>query len=936
MHPAAIGPFTIERELGRGGMGEVFLARDTRLDRQVAIKALPAHLAHDPDRLARFQREAKVLASLSHPCIGAIYGLEESGGRQYLVLEFIEGETLADRLAKGPIPVEEALPLARQIAEALEIAHDKGVIHRDLKPGNVMVTPEGVAKVLDFGLARSTEGSPSSGGMPAAPESPTLTSPAPIHSPTIPGVIMGTAGYMSPEQARGKPVDKRSDIFSFGCVLYEMLTGEMPFRGETVADAIGATLHKESDLALLPPTTPRRVRDLIARCLAKDKRNRLHDAGDARLELEHAISGREWASDAGPAANPRRRPLATVGAATALALLAGAVGWLAASQLRAPAPVAATQSFHVSTAIPSKPAFQSFAGISPDARFVVYTAWPELEPDSTTPGGIIVVRRLDRDETTVIDGTEGAANAALSPDGRWMAYTCAKDVARTKFTIKRVPLDNGRPSGRPEIVCDIRQGMGANVGWASDQQIVFANDLVSEMYVVPASGGEPRSVFHGDLSKGIDGFTSLAPLVAGQSILATRFTLSNGGIKADTEAVDLATGERTLLLEDAAFARLVDDPVRGSTFLLAARLGQAGLLAVPLDRTTLRTNGNPVTVWTGSADAGFGYSKNGTLALPGTSLDFSDRRIARMDEKGQPQAIPGATRAYSQIAVSPDGGRVLAGLEVTDPEAFSNFELWVQDLTRRTMTRLPIQGQPVAMLWSRDGQRIAYGTFSNDGFAVWELRADGVGDATKIFDAPLAQLAVAMPSAWSPDGRVLAIVQQDTKTNTADVLMLEKAADGELWKATPYLNSPADEHALQFSPDGKWVVFCSVASGRHELYAQRFTGAASGAQDAKSGRIQVSSGGHDGSCWWSPDGKEIRYIDGDRQVVSVEVQTEPSFSASMPRVLYSLKDVKTRGFSWTPEGNLMVVLQGQNEQTSRIDVVVNFAEEIHAKMGAAK
>ena len=296
MHPAAIGPFTIERELGRGGMGEVYLARDTRLDRLVAIKALPAHMAQDPDRLARFQREAKVLASLNHPGIGAIYGLEEANGRQYLILEFVEGETLADRLSRGAIPVEESLSLAKQIAEALEVAHEKGVIHRDLKPGNVMVTPDGVVKVLDFGLARTEDGAPASTfGSPARPDSPTLTSLARYaHSPTIPGVIMGTAGYMSPEQARGKQVDKRSDIFSFGCVLYEMLTGAMPFRGETVADSIGATLHKNIDLDNLPAGTPASMRKLLGRCLEKNPAERFA-SGSAVADALTALH--RWARD---------------------------------------------------------------------------------------------------------------------------------------------------------------------------------------------------------------------------------------------------------------------------------------------------------------------------------------------------------------------------------------------------------------------------------------------------------------------------------------------------------------------------------------------------------------------------------------------------------------------------------------------------------------
>lgn len=289
MHPANIGPYQIQRELGRGGMGEVFLARDTRLDRDVAIKALPAHLAADPDRLARFQREAKALAALNHPGVGAIYGLEEAGGHQYLVLEYIEGETLLDRLGSGPIPVDEAMSIARQMAEALEAAHEKGIVHRDLKPGNVMVTPEGVVKVLDFGLARTAEGPMSSTSLPAAADSPTM----PVHSPTIPGAIMGTAGYMSPEQARGKPVDKRSDIFSFGCVFYELLTGSGPFPGETVTDSLGAILHRDPEWDLLPKSTPPRVRELLRNCLVKDRRNRLHDIGDARLELDRAIAGHE-------------------------------------------------------------------------------------------------------------------------------------------------------------------------------------------------------------------------------------------------------------------------------------------------------------------------------------------------------------------------------------------------------------------------------------------------------------------------------------------------------------------------------------------------------------------------------------------------------------------------------------------------------------------
>ncbi len=934
MHPATIGPFQILRELGRGGMGEVFLARDTRLDRQVAIKALPAHLAQDPDRLARFQREAKVLASLNHPGISAIHGLEEAGGHQYLILEFVEGETLADRLVKGPIPIDEALICAKQIAEALEVAHEKGIVHRDLKPGNVMITPDGVIKVLDFGLARTEEGSASSPSGPIQADSPTITSPARMHSPTVPGVIMGTAGYMSPEQARGRPVDKRSDIFSFGCVLYEMLSNSQPFRGETVADAIGATLHKELDFALLPPNTPIRVRELLANCLAKDRKNRLHDIGDARLELDRAISGREWSSAATFPVPKGTRSIA-IGAACLISLLAGGAGWLLASRLTRPAPVGAApvQAFHVSTTVQSKPPFRGLAGISPDAKFLIYTAWPELEPDSSKPEGALVVRRLDRDETIVIEGSEGARNAAISPDGQWVAFSSARDRAGTKFSLKKVALDNGRPSGKPETICDLKQGTQFQLGWASDREVVFFQEGEQTIYAVATSGGEPRVVLREEAPKGIEGWDSFVPLIAGKSVLATHYSIASEKIKVNTEVIDLASGKRTIVLPDTGSAKLVSDSVHGN-LLVAVRSDLTGLVAARFDLGTLRTLADPVRVWNGNMVNQFVLSPSGTLALLTRPLELSNRRLAWIDEKGQSQPIPGPTRAFSEILVSPDGGRVLANLEQNNPDELTT-ELMMQDLTRKTSTRIPIQGFAMGLMWSPNGQRIMYGSFDKAEFSIVDRPASGSGEWLKLYTTPLAQQEFVVPSAWSPDGKILAIVQQNMKTNTSDVLMLEQEAGGGAgakWKATPYLNSPVDEHALRFSPDGKWVLFCSVESGRHELYVQPFTGAGSGAEDTKAGRTQISTNGHDGAAWWSPDGKELRFIDADKQVVSLEVKTDPTFSVSLPKVLYSIKELKTRNFSWTSEGRLMVILPGENELVNRIDLVVNFLDELRSKL----
>ncbi|MCC6676417.1 MAG: serine/threonine-protein kinase [Phycisphaerales bacterium] len=930
MHPAVIGPFQVQRELGRGGMGEVFLAHDTRLDRQVAIKALPAHLAADPDRLARFQREAKVLASLNHPGIGAIYGLEEAGGHQYLVLEFIEGETLADRLVSGAIPVDEALTTAKQIAEALEVAHEKGIIHRDLKPGNVMVTPDGVVKVLDFGLARTAEGSPSTlnaAGASPPPDSPTL----PIRSPTIPGAIMGTAGYMSPEQARGKPVDKRSDIFSFGCVLYEMLTGVGPFPGETVTDSLGAILHREPDWALILPHTPARVRELLRSCLVKDRRNRLHDIGDARLELERAIAGHEWTSAAAPAAAGKRSRQILLGIA-AVALLGA--GWALASLLTRPAPPAPAQSFHVSTTVPAKPEFGSVAAISPDAKFLICTVWPELPPDSVKPGGLLMVRRLDRDETKLIEGTEGVNTASLSPDGRWIAFVAAKDRAGSRFSLKKIALIDGQPAGAAESLCELPKNPG-DICWPSDREIAIAPSWDSSILTVPAAGGEPRAVLRDESTTGVESWGEIRRLGDGKSILATRWSLVGQTVKEHVELIDLASGKRSIVLPNAASAQYVAGTGGAGGGVILAMRNQNSLIAVPFDLGTLQVAGTPVTVWSGRPLRSYRLSPGGTLAMVTRSADVSGRRLAVVGDQGEAQPVPGAPRAFGNFVVSPDGGRVLSSFDQPESAELPS-ELWVHDLARRTVTRLPTQGIPIDCgIWSNDGQRIVYGVIGETEAAIWEQRADGAGEPVKLYSVA-GNRTLLIARNWSPDGKVLAVTQVDLTVDTADALLLEQQADSKTWVAKPYLNSKANEDAIGFSADGKWARFLSAESGRTELYVQRFTGTGSGVADARAGRVQVSTSGAGWSSWWSPDGKEIRYIDADDQVMSVQIQTEPSLSASLPKTLYSVKDLKTRSRCFTPDGRVMVVLEGEGERITKVDLVVNFLEELRARMVAAK
>ncbi len=903
----------------------MYLAHDPRLDRQVAIKALPVHLAQDADRLARFQREARLLASLNHPGIGAIYGLEESAGHQYLILEFIDGQTLADRLAKGPIAIDDSLQIARQIAEALEVAHDKAIIHRDLKPGNVMVTSDGVVKVLDFGLARTADGSPSSSHAVLMAASPTLTSPV-QQSPTVPGVVMGTAGYMSPEQARGKAVDKRSDIFSFGCVLYEMITGATPFPGETPTDSIGAILHREPNWALLPPSTPPRVRDLLARCLAKDRRHRLHDIADARIELEQAISGHEWSVQAAtPTTGSRPRSVA-------LAALGGAIllvtGWLAGRLLDRPAPPLATHAFHLSADVPAEPRFSSLAGIASDARYVVYTAWTQLDPDSQKPGGVAMVRRLDRDETKPIDGTEGAVSAALSPDGRWLAFVAAKDRARTKQSLKKVALEDGRAAGVPEPVCDLPTGDVTGLCWSSDREIVVALGWRHTILAVSAGGGEPRVVLEDDQSKEFDMWGELRPLVPGKSILGSRWALVGESIRERTEVVDLATGKRTPLLANAGGAQLV-----GGDYVVARR-NQNSLIAVRLDLATLQTVGDPVTVWSGNFRDAFFVSASGALVLARDAGGAAQRRLMWLDEHGALQPVGAPPRAYGRIAVSPDGGRVAVTLDPADLSELPT-DIWIYDLTRRTFSRLTSPAPTLAAIWSGDGKQIGYNTVAKDTWSLWARNADGSGEPAKLYAGSGPEMLL-LPVDWSPDGTSVAAVEADLSKGIGKVLILERDAGSSTWNSTPYLANAVGDAPLRFSRDGKWVRYLTDESGRRELFLAPF--AANGANRAagQEGRKQISTAGAIDCGWSSPDGKEIRYIDADLQVVSVQVETSPTFTVSLPKVVGSLKELETHDRSFAPDGRLMVVLEGEGERISKVDVVLGFFDQVRAKVAAAK
>jgi len=912
MNPAAIGPFKIERELGRGGMGVVYLATDTRLERQVAIKALPADLAADPDRLARFHREAKALASLNHPNVGGIHGLEQAQGQQYLVLEYIEGETLADRLAAGPIPLAESLTLAKQIAEALEAAHEKGIIHRDLKPGNVMVTSEGVVKVLDFGLARTAEGSPSSTDA-AMGASPTVTSLA-RHSPTIPGVIMGTAGYMSPEQARGKPVDKRSDIFSFACVLYEMLTGIMPFRGETVADAIGATLHKECDLARLPDATPPTVRLLLTQCLAKDRSSRLRDIGDARLALMQAIGdprGTALGIGGGADAKPRhRRGVAAFAAAMAAVaiiggtfpLWSGRVG-LGGGKASAPAPVVRF-TIEPPTGYTLPPYIGSGSGIaiSPAGDRIVFIAVADNRP-------YLCVRDVASAQSRVLPNTEGCANPFFSPDGTWIGFT-------SKSRLMKMPAAGGPALTIGEV------NNFASFAWLDDDTIVWGAGP-SGLWRVAASGGKPVQLAKaGPGATTVSGDLAIGGFNVPVAVPGADYILSDSWSGFSTEeynlvAVSLRDGRVRTVLRTATEPRLIAPDrlifTRGTTVMTVGFDPKRG---VTVGEPTVALERVLTDMWMDSAY--IGASASGAFAYVPGGRYGADRRLVRVDESGKPTPILDRGDTYlMNPVVSRDGRKaVLTTLR-------SKVEMWVLDLERGSMSLVNSKTETFSPKWSADGDFIVAGQTDAVGvtnLAKWPV---GGGDLTILpgtsgrFDNALQDL---------PDGSGLLVESGVLDVTSKPDLFLYNYAKGSF---TPVRNSPALEMEGRVSPDGKWIAYTSDESGRLEVYL--------GPLGASGPNVQVSTNGGRVSRF-SHDGKRLFFRDAQDTLMAAAIDysgAEPK--VSVPTKLFEMKAsgpyavLNLSGYEVLPEGGFLMIERSAWEREPRvIQVILNWAEELRA------
>ena len=892
----SIGPYTIDRELGRGGMGVVYLGRDTRLDRAVAIKALPAHLADDPDRLARFEREARTLASLNHPNVAGIHGVEEHDGARYLVLEFVEGETLAQRLDRGPLPVDEAIEVCAQIAAGVEAAHEAGVVHRDLKPGNIIITPGGDAKVLDFGLAKATEAQ--SGSSVDQTHTPTMTTPASPHMPTAQGAILGTAPYMSPEQARGRPVDHRTDIWSFGVVLYECLTGASPFMGETATDSIGAILHKEVDLDRLPAATPPNVRRLIERCLARDKRQRLQAIGDARIELR----ADDRALDA-PAPPGRRRFLLT---AVSGALVITFAALIASVALRPAPPTLAPMRVSLEPPVDARILFSGdLAGppvLSPDGLKVAFVAMRSGELRR------LWVRDLRDPEPRELMGTDGALFPFWSPDSSEIGFFTTDSMRRFDLV-----------SGTVQRISSADQGRGAS--WADDGRIVFSPNFRGGLSMVNARGGEATPITAIDDERhtshrwpfvipGTDRF--LYSAVTSRVGEADNNAIYLASLSGDAEPVRLMASDFS-----AAFAAGHLLYVRGGV-LLASRLdlqtGRVGDDQVVVARDVAAD----LSTWHGQFSASTtgaivfnqrAKSSGAADAREGYSWSAEGDRVTAFDASGREITAYAADTPMLSIALSRDGRTlamaVISGDRFTDlwshPTAFrTNVDEVDPELVRAAVTapeprRLTYHdGAEVSPVWSPDGTEVAF-RWDGDGVrprGIYRKRIGG-GAETLIRDNEGRD---DHPADWTTDGKYIVVVSDTLIMSDRNDIYAIPLDGGD---PIPLVTDPGPDYWPAVSPDGRWLAYTSRAGGRNQVYVIPFAPAW---PDGAAGRKWLVSENAGRMPKWSHDGEQLYYISDAANLIELDVDTAgDTFVFSTPRALFQTPYDTGRNYAVTPK-----------------------------------
>jgi serine/threonine-protein kinase len=901
------GKYRVLEEIGRGGMGVVYEAEDTKLARKVAIKVLPEIFTADPERLARFEREARVLASFNHPNIAAIYGVEEADGKRFLVLELVEGETLAERLSRGALALEETLEVCRQIAEGLEGAHEKGIIHRDLKPSNVKITPERKVKILDFGLAKAFHDQVTEVDIS---KSPTITADM-----TEPGVILGTAAYMSPEQATGRPVDKRADIWAFGCILFECLAGKRAFHGATVTESIAAILRGEPDWNALPAGTPENARTVLRRCLQKDPGLRLRDIGDARLEIEAPVT---YPSEVVTAR--RRFSLLWLTAGAAVIFLAGALvdRYLFRHPQPAPFASAVTSTIKVEpgrwldgmrSAEEMQRPSRTAVAISSDGTFIVYSAIEE------NPGpqamSRLYLQRMDQSEAKPIAGTEGGINPFLSPDNRWVGFW-ADDK------LQKVPIEGGVP----KVLCGAPSIFGAN--WARDNSIVFTNGHEVGLSRVSAEGGEPEILTKPDPKGGESNHRLPFCLPNGKGVL---FTIM--GRRFDPHPrlalLRLDSLESHILLQDAADARYV--PTGHLVFLR-----QGTLMAMRFDLVRLEAIGQPSplveNVMQAFAAANinfhtvagqFSISDTGSLIyVSGGIVPDMQNSLVWVDQKGTEQPVTDLKFPFHAPRLSPDGQRV--AYETAGRE----WQIWVYDLGRGTNSRLTGEGRAVNPVWAPDGKRLLFSWQQSVADNLFWQPYDESSPMECLTTSEFHQRA----GSWSLDGKTVFLMGGHPDTGF-DISLMDVSSGS----VTPFLSSKFDETNPQISPDGRWVAYISNESGRSEIYVRPFPGPGL--------KLQISNEGGSEPLW-ARNGKRLFYR-RQGQLWVVDVQTDGVFATSKPRLLFDKPEYLTsspyRTYDLSLDSQRFLMAKGEQRKPAPVTEMIliqNWFEELKRLLPAGK
>ncbi len=911
---ARVGAYDVVAPLGAGGMGEVFRARDARLKRDVALKVLPATAVADADRRARFEREAQVLAALDHPNIAVVFGVENAGGSPVIVMELVEGATLAERLASGPLPIDEALGVAIDLCHGLAAAHDAGVVHRDLKPANIKVRPDGVVKILDFGLALA----PVDGGDRA-------NSPTVLSMRTMPGAILGTAAYMSPEQARGRQVDARADTWAFGCVLYEMLTGRPAFAGETTTDILAAVVHTEPDWSVLPAGLPARVEELLRRCLQKAVKDRQRDLGDAGFQLQRArsassdarpvappVHGRAPSSTSSSAPPPNAAPSAAArtwaGLALALAVGTGAVAvWLGRSPTPTPAPASdAARPIRAAITLPPHTTLAlgrgSAIALSPDGTRVVYAG-------RSGERTMLYRRDLDRFESVTLPGTAGATNPFFSPDGRWVGFFADR-------LLKKVSLDGGAPV----TVADAPNPRGE--AWGADDAILVTPTNGDAIARIPAAGGA------------LAPFTTL--LDGEASHRWPRFLPGNGAVLFslwnDTgwEPASIhvqprdGTDRRVVVERNGGYPRYVRDGAAARGFLVYAR--QDGLMAAPFDETTLKATGTGVPMFDGlitnlSGGAHFDVSATGTLAYAPGAANEANRELQWVAADGT-AAAPVAVQNFSsrEWRLSPDGTTVLYSNTTGGPTR----NLWIKDLASDGVTRLTQGIDSYTGEWSRDGSWIVYLKGNPERLVRRAARFDAV-------DQELMTTPNFNVQDISPDGRWLLYLQN--RPDSGLDLMARRLPDGPpdasptaaLGESQTVAASPFNETRGSISPDGRWVAYQSNATGRFEVYAKAFPGGEQEYRLSAEGGLMPK---------WHPSGREVFYRSPGNAMMSVAVTAAGNgISPGVPRRLFDATRYDDT-YAVSPDGRRLLMMPALTIEAAatEIRVVVNFLDELRARV----